>query len=157
MKIKQTVKRSLIALFLVLGLSGVVAPAALADCGGVSTTVINCNATGEGTCPDGSKIAADKVATENCPGTSEKSKVAVDNTGVWGILIVVINILTAGIGVVAVAGIVYASIVYTTAGGDANQTKKAMTIIANIVIGVVAYALMYALLNFLIPGGLFNN
>lgn len=152
MKIKQTVKRSLIALFLVVGLSSVVAPAALADCGGVSTTVINCNATGKGTCLDGTVIAG----TDKCPDGSSP-KVAVDNTGVWGILIVVINILTAGIGVVAVAGIVYASIVYTTAGGDANQTKKAMTIIANIVIGVVAYALMYALLNFLIPGGLFNN
>jgi len=156
MKIKQTVKRSLVALFLAVGLVGVVAPSAFADCGGVATTVVNCNATGEGVCPDGSKIAANDVSTKKCPDGST-AVVAVDNTGVWGILLLIINILTAGIGVVAVGGIVYASIVYITAGGDANNTKKAMTIIANIVIGVVAYALMYALLNFLIPGGLFNN
>jgi hypothetical protein len=147
MKIKQTVKRLLLGLFLVVGLAGVAAPTALADCGGVSTTVINCNATGKGTCLDGTVIAG----TDKCPDGSSP-KVAVKDTGVWGVLLFVINILTAGIGVVAVAGIVYASIVYITAGGDANQTKKSMMIITNIVIGVVAYALMYALLNFLIPG-----
>ena len=79
----------------------------------------------------------------------------IENTGVWSILLTAINLLTGGIGIVAVAGVVYASIMYASAGGNAEQTKKAMGIITNIVIGVLAYALMFALLNFLIPGGLF--
>lgn len=53
-------------------------------------------------------------------------------------------------------GIVYGSILYTSAGGNAEQTKKAMGIITNVVIGIIAYGLMYVGLNFLVPGGVFG-
>lgn len=99
-------------------------------CGGVATSIIGCTQTG--------------------------SKSDVQQTGLWGVLLIAINILSAGVGVLAVAGIVYGAIMYTSAGGSAEQTKKAIGIITNVVIGVVAYALMYAVLNFLVPGGLFN-
>ena len=89
-------------------------------------------------------------------GNVDVTQDGVENTAIWSILLTAINILTAGIGIVALGGVVYAAILYTSAGGNAEQTKKAMTIIADIVIGVVAYALMYAGLNFLIPGGLFS-
>ncbi|TAL14695.1 hypothetical protein EPN95_02215 [Patescibacteria group bacterium] len=81
----------------------------------------------------------------------------VDTTqnGVWGLLLVAINILTAGVGIAAVGGIVYGSILYTSSGGNAEQTKKAIDFIRNVIIGVVAYALMFAFLNFIVPGGLF--
>jgi hypothetical protein len=120
------------------------------ECGGVETSIIGCDEKGA-LCPDGSQIKEEAL----CPdGTTPV--VSVENTGAWGILLVAINILTAGIGVVAIGGIVYASILYTSAGGSAEQIKKSMTIIADIVIGVLAYALMYAILNFIIPGGLFT-
>jgi hypothetical protein len=77
--------------------------------------------------------------------------------GIWKILLLAINILTAGVGVVALGGIVYASILYTTAGGGTEQTKKAMEMIANVVIGLIAYVLMYAFLNYIVPGGLFAS
>jgi hypothetical protein len=79
----------------------------------------------------------------------------VENTGLWSILITVINILTAGVGVVALAGIVYGSILYTSAGGNQEQVKKAMGIFTNVVVGIIAFAGMWALLNFLVPGGVF--
>ena len=79
----------------------------------------------------------------------------VKNTGLWSILLTTINILTAGVGVVALAGIVYGSILYTSAGGSQEQVKKAMGIFTNVVIGIIAFAGMWALLNFLIPGGVF--
>lgn len=105
-------------------------PATEKCCGSVQTSIIQCDQTGTGT--------------------------DIRNSGIWGILLLVINILTAGVGVAAVAGIIYASILYTSSGGEIDKTKKAMTIISDIVIGVVAYALMYAALNFLVPGGLFT-
>jgi hypothetical protein len=133
MRIKQTVKKIVAGAVLVLGILAVVSPLAVsaATCGGVDTSIIGCS-----------------------QGGGDNAKV--QDTGVWGILLLGINILTAGVGVVAVAGIVYASILYSASGGDAANVKKAMTIISDIVIGVVAYALMYATLNFLVPGGLFN-
>ena len=75
-------------------------------------------------------------------------------SGIWGLLKIVVNILTAGIGIVAVGGVVYGSVLYTTAGGSAEQMKEAKHIIFNVVLGLVAYALMYAFLNYIIPGGL---
>ncbi len=110
------------------------------------------------------KAVADYVATyghdygecRNSDGSESTPAKGVESTGLWGILLLVINILTAGIGILAVAGIVYGSILYTSAGGSADQVKKARTAITNVVIGIVAYALMYTLLNFIIPGGLFK-
>jgi hypothetical protein len=77
------------------------------------------------------------------------------NNGIWQLLLLVINILTAGVGVLAVGGIVYGAILYTTAEDKADQVKKATDIITNVIIGLVLFALMWAGLNFLVPGGVF--
>ncbi len=64
--------------------------------------------------------------------------------------------MTAGIGILAVGGILYASILYASASDNMEQTKKAKDIIKQVVIGIIAYAAMYLFLNFLIPGGIFS-
>lgn len=152
MKIKQTIKQLIVALVLVTGFLTVVSPLAVAaeECGGVETSIIACEEKGA-ICPNGDAIEEQAI----CPdGTTPI--VNVEDTGAWGILLLAINILTAGVGVVAIGGIIYASILYTSAGGSAEQIKKSMTIIADIVVGVLAFALMYAILNFIVPGGLFT-
>ena len=100
-----------------------------ASCGDVNTAIIECTPTGQG---------------------------GVQGTALWSVLIIVINILTGLVAVAALGGIVYGSILYISAGGSSEQVKKAMGIITNVVIGILAYALMYVGLNFLIPGGVFN-
>lgn len=99
-------------------------------CGGVETAIISC--------------------------TDQKGGGELEDSGLWGILLIVVNIMTAGVGVLALAGIVYGAVLYTSAGGSPEQVKKAYTIFTNVVIGVVAFGGMYALLNFLVPGGVFN-
>ncbi len=79
----------------------------------------------------------------------------IEDSCVWSLLTQVINIMTAGIGLLAVGGVIYGSILYTTAGGSMDQTKQAIKIIQNVIIGLVAYAFMYSFLNYVIPGGLF--
>jgi hypothetical protein len=79
-----------------------------------------------------------------------------DLGAVGALLLIVINIMTAGVGVLALAGIIYGAVLYTSAGGNPEQVKKARTIFTNVVIGVIAFGGMFALLNFLIPGGVFN-
>jgi len=91
-----------------------------------------------------------------CPNTVNPDSGKVEESGLWGILLVAIGILTAGVGVAALAGIVYGIILYTTSSGDPGGVKKALEIIRNVVIGVVAYALMWSLLNWLVPGGVFD-
>ena len=75
-------------------------------------------------------------------------------TAIMGLLIMGINILTAGVGIAAVGGIVWAALLYTTAQDNAGQVSKSKMIITNVVIGIVSYFFMYAILNFIIPGGL---
>lgn len=89
-----------------------------------------------------------------CTDVNESGEIK--KTGAWSLLVLAINIMTAGIGILAVAGIVYGSVLYASAGGSAEQTKKAMGIITNVVIGILAYGFMFAILNFIIPGGLFG-
>ncbi len=140
MNIKQTIKTVLVsAAFLIAALTPVflTADTTMADCnpdtqnccGGVPTSLITCDQ----------------------PGGDD-----VEQTGLWGVLIIAINIMTGLVAVAALGGIVYGSILYTSAGGNAEQTKKAMGIITNVVIGIIAYGLMYVGLNFLVPGGVFG-
>lgn len=103
-------------------------PVAGDDCGGVKTAIIKCDAKNSGDITD---------------------------NGVWALLLLVLNVLTAGVGIIAVAGIVYGAILYTTAEDKADQVKKATDIITNVVIGLILFALMYALLNYIVPGGVF--
>jgi len=101
-------------------------------CAGVTTSIISCSQSG---------------------GSNQD----VTQSGVYGILIFAINILTAGVGLAAVVGIVYGAALYVTAGGAQDQVKKAITTLTNVGIGIIAYALMWAGLNFLIPGGVFHT
>ncbi len=75
---------------------------------------------------------------------------------IWGLLLMVINILTAGIGIVAIGGVIYAAILWTTAEDKNAQIVKSKETIFNVVVGLIAFALLYAFLQFLIPGGVFN-
>jgi hypothetical protein len=126
MKIKQTI----ISFALLLGVATVaVQSPVMADCAGAKTSIINCDSVGN---------------------TSAK------DSGVWKLLLLALNIMTAGVGVLAVGGIAYGAALYASAGDKPEQTKKAMEIIKNVVIGIVAYGLMFVVLNFLIPGGVFK-
>lgn len=106
--------------------------ASAATCAGVNTALISC--------------------TE--PGGDTKD---VTQTGIWAILLFVLNIMTAGVGVLGVGGIVFASVLYASAGGNMEQTKRSKLIMFDVALGLVAYALMYSFLNFIIPGGVFTS
>ncbi len=72
--------------------------------------------------------------------------------GVICILKLVLNVMTYGIGVLAVVGIVLSGIQYITSQGDSGKMAKAKNRIIQVVIGLVIYAVMYAALIFLVPG-----
>lgn len=77
--------------------------------------------------------------------------------GVYMVLNLVIDILTGVIGLAAVIGIAIAGITYQSAKGNEAQTTKAKRRIYEIVIGLAAYAVLYAALNWLLPGGKINT
>jgi len=118
------------------GVIGVPTPASAASsCGGVDTSIISGDA---------------------CDGASLTSTDSADNP-VVSVLIFVMKILTGAVGVAAVGTLIYAGILYSAAGGESGQVQKAKTIIKDTVIGIVCYAGMIIILNFVIPGGVFGQ
>jgi len=77
--------------------------------------------------------------------------------GGYEIALIVINILTALVGVLGVFGIVVSGITYLTARDNAAQVAKAKKRIIQIVIGLTIFALLYVLAQWLIPGGIFGG
>ena len=77
--------------------------------------------------------------------------------GVYLILNYALDILSWGIGSAAVVGIIVSGVLYLTAKGNENQVIKSKKRILEIVIGVAIYAVLYAGLNFLLPGGKLNT
>ncbi|MGB4762541.1 MAG: hypothetical protein WBP12_04270 [Candidatus Saccharimonas sp.] len=88
------------------------------------------------------------------PDTSDPNNVNVKPTGLFLLLTWVLTILTAVVGIAAIGTIIYAGIMYASAGDDSGMVSKAKTLIRDVVIGVVAYGLMVVALNWLVPGGI---
>lgn len=70
------------------------------------------------------------------------------------ILNMVLVVVTTGVGIAAVGSIVFAGVLYITARDNAAQVSKAKTMIMNTIIGIIAYILMWAFLEWIIPGGI---
>ena len=80
-----------------------------------------------------------------------------DVNGIWGILLIAINLLAGGVGILAVGGLVYGSIMWATAGDDANKLNNARSIVSNVIVGILCFAFTFSGLQFLLPGGVFNR
>jgi hypothetical protein len=67
-----------------------------------------------------------------------------------------INLLSIAFGLIAVISIIMGGIQYTVSGGDPQKVTSAKQRIAKTIVAVLAYFVLYAFLQFLVPGGLFN-
>lgn len=77
--------------------------------------------------------------------------------GTFMVLNFIIDTLTFGIALAAIIGVAFSGITYLRSKDNEQQATKAKRRIYEIVIGLVAYSVLYAILNFLLPGGKFNN
>lgn len=77
-----------------------------------------------------------------------------DGEPVFKILDLVLYIVTAGVGVLGLAGIIMAGVQYATAADNDSQVVAAKGKIKNIVIGLALWASMFALVKWLTMGKL---
>lgn len=77
-----------------------------------------------------------------------------DNCEIIRYIVVGINFLTALAGIAFVVSIMIAGFQYMTARDNAGQIQKAKSRIVMTLVALAVYIFMYALLNFLVPGGL---
>lgn len=81
---------------------------------------------------------------------------SVDNNIIFVLLKNILQFLAAGVGLAVAGGIIFGGYLYITARANASQVEKAKTVIINSVIGLLLFVFMYAILQFLIPGGVFT-
>lgn len=93
------------------------------------------------------KVTGDKVAFESCHSTEECD--FVDK-----FVNPAIKFLSAGVGIIVTIMIIVAGIQYTTAGSDPQKVSAAKGKITNAVIALVTYIFLFALLQWLWPGGI---
>lgn len=77
-----------------------------------------------------------------CTGTGQ---------GILEVLGIILDVMTAGVGVLVTVGIVVSAVQWITARDNEAQVKKVKGRLLNIVIGALAWVLMWSFLNWIIP------
>lgn len=99
-------------------------------------------------------VVVQPVFATSCEGVDTAIIDCGDNeSGIGAILKAVIDIASVGVGVLGAIGITVAGIQYLTAKDSEEQVRKAKRRIFEIVIGLIAYALIYAVISWLMPNG----
>lgn len=96
-----------------------------------------------------------EVAFLECPTSNSGSNDPLEKSALWSVLTLVLNVMLGGVAVAAVGGLVYGAIMYASAQDNASQVQEAIGIIRNVVIGLVMFMLMWAGIQYLVPGGVF--
>ena len=68
----------------------------------------------------------------------------------------IINVLSAGVGIVVVAMIIIGGIQYSIAGDSPEKLKEAKKRITNALIALVTFMFLFSFVQWLIPGGVFG-
>lgn len=105
-------------------------------------------------CPEGSVPVSIIGNDENAVTGTKGEKCVKDNgdgSGIINVLNLVVDIMTIGIAILAILGIAIAGIQYLSAGGSEEKVRKSKTRISEIIIGLAIYAVIYALLKWLLP------
>lgn len=67
----------------------------------------------------------------------------------------ILKVVSGLAGLATVGGFIWGGILYITARANASQVEKAKMVMVNSVIGLLMFIFMYAILQFLVPGGIF--
>ena len=119
-----------------------------------------------GQCVIGNEAAC-SVNQANCSSANETVKHCTDQAVSGGgcnstsncniisnYIVPLVNLLAAFAGTAVAVSIVIGAIQYGSSAGDSQKVTAAKNRIRNAIIALIAFVFLYALLNFLIPGGL---
>ena len=88
-------------------------------------------------------------------GGGDENAILKDVNSIEELLNIALVTVSSGVGLLAVGSLIYAGVLYASAGANSSQVSKAKEMIRNTIIGIVAYTVMWAFLQWLIPGGVF--
>jgi heme/copper-type cytochrome/quinol oxidase subunit 2 len=67
-----------------------------------------------------------------------------------------VRFLSIGVGIVVIASVVYSGVMYSTSQGNPEKTGQAKSRIQTSIMALVFYLFIFAIVQFLVPGGLFG-
>lgn len=70
--------------------------------------------------------------------------------------ITIFNWASAAVVLAIIGGVVYGAILYSSSGGNKGRAEQGIGVIRNAIIALILYVGMFSIINFLVPGGLFN-
>lgn len=88
-------------------------------------------------------------------GGGDENAILKDVNSIEELLNIALVTVSSGVGLLAIGSLIYAGVLYASAGANSSQVAKAKEMIRNTVIGIIAYTVMWAFLQWLIPGGVF--
>lgn len=90
---------------------------------------------------DDVKVAYDwDVNSDGCTDTSDLTAIT-------------FRLLSGIVGIAVVGGITWGGMLYASSNGNASKAQQGITVIVNAVIGLLLFIFMFAIANFLVPGG----
>ena len=143
-------KRTFIAIWIVLTMAIVVAPVSI----GLNGSRLSVSAsTANAACPAGQVELSVKV------NKGDSGCVVPDASG-GGVIITylktILKFLSGGVGIVILLMLTIAGVQYMTAAGQPEQVKAAKNRLQNAITGLVLFLLAFAILNLIIPGSIFG-
>lgn len=84
----------------------------------------------------------------------ESEELTADNCGIIAYLVLAINVLSVFAGMAIIGSIMFAGFQYMTAKDNSGQVEAARKRITWAIVALAIFIFMYAVLNFLVPGGL---
>lgn len=112
---------------------------------------------GSGSSASGGSTASSDPDCNNPNPTANSLNSCVKNNPIVHDLNVIVNILSALVGVVVTAVIVLGGVQYAMAGDSPDAVSKAKQRITNGLIALAAFLLIYGFLQWIVPGGVFNT
>lgn len=121
--------------------------------GGGAVTVDKNPYTEEDCNREGGVFEEGKCLLENDCEPEPSESLDQENCGIIRYIVMFINVLSAMVGIVVVASIIVGGIQYSSAGSDPQKVSAAKNRIRNAIIALLFFVFGYALLNYLVPGG----
>lgn len=110
----------------------------------------------KGACPTGNGLPEPAYTPSDCEGPAIRAGAPEGDENHCGILdyvVIFINVLSALAAIAVVAAIIYGGIQYSSAGSDPQKVSAAKVRIRNAIIALIFFIFGYAILNWLVPGG----
>jgi hypothetical protein len=103
---------------------------------------------------DGSSTSGGNTTSTNFAGDCNSANLDENNCGIVKYIVLLINALSAIVGVVVVIMIVIGGIQYSVSRDNPQAVQAAKSKIINAIVALVGYMFMFGLLQYLVPGGI---